>query len=188
MEIDEQILMERIHQKDRRVFHDLFNSFYNSLVYFATRYVGRQDVAEDIVQELFSGLWESNRAYHSYNGFKTFLYTSVKHASLDWLKHKRVEEKYLSIPPPETDEELDWKIMEEEIYRTLLEVVGELPPRCREIFDLHLQGQKNEEIAARLGLSVLTIKTQKKKAFRYIKERMGKLYFLLLLLHIIEGN
>lgn len=188
MEIDEQILIERINRKDRQVFHDLFNNFYNSLVYFSTQYVGRKEIAEDIVQELFAGLWESHREYLSYNGFKTFLYISVKHASLDWLKHKKVEERFLSVSTTETDDDLEWKIMEEEIYRTLLQVVSELPRRCQEIFNLHLQGKKNDEIAALLGLSVLTVKTQKKKAAHYIKGRMRELYFLLLILRIIEGN
>ncbi|MDR0766142.1 MAG: RNA polymerase sigma-70 factor [Odoribacteraceae bacterium] len=187
MAIDERAIIEQINRKNKQAFHDLFNDFFNSLVYFSTRYVGRKEVAEDIVQELFAGLWESNREYLSYNGFKTFLYTSVKHMSLDWLKHKKVEERYLSAKGTETDDEMDWKIMEEEIYRALLQAVGELPRRCREIFHLHLQGKKNEEIAASLGLSILTVKTQKKKASRYIRERMGKLYLLLLLLHVIEA-
>jgi RNA polymerase sigma-70 factor (ECF subfamily) len=188
MDMDDERLIERINQKDRRAFHDLFNEFYNSLVSFSTRYVGRLDVAEDIVQELFVKLWETERKYLSPAGLKTFLYTSAKHASLDWLKHKVVEEKYLSMLGGESEDDLDLKIMEEELYRTLLQVVDELPRRCREIFNLHLQGKKNEEIATLLDLSILTVKTQKKKALRYIKERMGKLYILLVMLHILEAG
>jgi RNA polymerase sigma-70 factor (ECF subfamily) len=182
MEINEQRLIEQVHQKNGKVFHDLFNTFYNSLVYFSTRYVGRQEVAEDIVQELFLDLWESERKYLSYASFKTFLYTSVKNASLDWLRRKEVEKRYLSLLERESDDAADLKIMEEEIHRALLQVVDELPPRCREIFNLHLQGKKNEEIAALLDLSILTVKTQKKKAVHHVKARMGTLYALLVLL------
>ena len=177
MKIDEQHLIERINCKDPRAFHELFNGFYRSLVYFAMRYVERQEIAEDIVQELFGRLWEEKRCYLSYSSFKTYLYSSVKNAALDWLKHKSVEEKYLSysLLNTNTEDELDWKIMEEEIYRTLLQVVDELPKRCKEIFQFYLQGKKNEEIALLLRLSVLTVKTQKKKAVHYIKERMESL-------------
>ena len=61
--------------------------------------------------------------------------------------------------------------------------IDELPPRCKEIFLLHLDGKKNEEIAAQLKITLLTVKTQKKKALRYIREKMqdfGLLYILLI--------
>ena len=183
MEMDEQQLIEQINAKAPQAFHDLFKGFYRSLVYFAMRYVERQEVAEDLVQELFAKLWEEERHYLSYVSFKTYLYSSIKHAALDWLKHRDVENRYLSysLLNAESGDELDRKMMEEEIYRTLLQVVDELPGRCKEIFLLHLQGKKNEEIAGLLQLSVLTVKTQKKKAVHYIKERMGNLYVILVI-------
>ena len=63
--------------------------------------------------------------------------------------------------------------MKEELYERLFSVVDELPPRCREVFLLHLDGKKNEEIAELLNISLLTVKTQKKKAMSYIRERLG---------------
>lgn len=55
----------------------------------------RQEIAEDIVQDLFVQIWERNTCYSSYYSFKNFLYNSVKNASLDYLKHKVVEGKYV---------------------------------------------------------------------------------------------
>ena len=46
-----------------------------------------------------------------------------------------------------------------------------------------MDGKKNEEIAAQLKITLLTVKTQKKKALRYIREKMqdfGLLYILLI--------
>ena len=45
---------------------------------------------------------------------------------------------------------------------------------------------KNEEIAQVLELSVETVKTQKKKAMYFLRERLGKSYCLLIVLNIIS--
>ena len=58
--------------------------------------------------------------------------------------------------------------------------VDELPERCRQVFKLHLQGKKNEEISQMMELSVETVKTQKKKAMYFLRERLGKSYYCLL--------
>ena len=57
--------------------------------------------------------------------------------------------------------------MREEIYRELFLAIQELPDRSREVFELHLQGKKNEEIAEVLGISVLTVKRRLPKCLLF---------------------
>ena len=66
--------------------------------------------------------------------------------------------------------------------------IDKLPTRCREIFLLHMDGKKNEEIATALGISIETVKTQKKRAIQSIKEQMGTCYFLLPLCDILYSS
>ena len=113
-------------------------------------------------------------------------YNSVKNASLNHLKHKNVEEKYLaSLNLEDEGDDIDLKMMEEELYRLLFKTIDELPDKCRNIFLLHLEGKGNEEIALLLNLSILTVKTQKKRAMSYIRERLGRVYFVMMSLGII---
>lgn len=179
--MDNKIFIEQINRKHPEAYHYLFKNYYKSLVYFAMRYVGEREVGEDLVQELFAQLWESESEYMSYNSFRTFLYTSVRNASLNYLKHKNVEQRYISysLLHGESGDELDMKVMEEELYRTLFRYVEELPQRRKEVFKLYLQGKKNEEIAALLDVSPETVKTAKKEAVRYIRDRMGPLFYFL---------
>lgn len=186
--IDKEDFIKQINRKQPEAFHYLFKSYYKSLVYFAMRYVDEREVGEDLVQELFAQLWESKSEYLSYNSFRTFLYNSVRNASINYLRHKDVEQKYVSysLLNAGQDDELDLKVMEEELYRTLFRFVEELPARRKEIFMLYLQGKKNEEIAILLGVSPETVKTAKKEAVRYIRERMGNLFFFLVMLEGCE--
>ena len=76
----------------------------------------------------------------------------------------------------ESEEELETRITEEEIYRLFLKILEELPGRRKIIFKLHLQGKKNEEIAKLLHISIETVKTAKKESVRYFKMRLGNAF------------
>ena len=169
--------IDQINRKQMSAFRELFGSFYRYLVLYAMRYVRQQEVSEDIVQEVFIAIWESDKKYNSYHGFRAFLYDSVKNRCLNYLKHQEVERRHAEILLQEQDEEM---------YRALHQAVDELPERCRQVFKLHLQGKRNEEIAQMLELSVETVKTQKKKAMYFLRERLGRLYDLLVILNIID--
>lgn len=184
---EDDLFIQQINEKQLEAFRKLFRELYRSLAYFAVTYVDRKDTAEDIVQEVLVHVWESPQVYPSYNSLKTFLYTSVRNACLDYCRHKKVENRYLEYAEiwNSQEEDLEWKIMQEELYRLLLKLVEELPDRCKEIFKLHMEGVKNEEIADLLKLSVETVKTQKKKAMAYLRKRSDGLYDLFLFFGLI---
>ena len=61
---------------------------------------------------------------------------------------------------------------------------GEFAETCQEGISLILEGKKNQEIAQLLNLSVLTVKTHKKNAFRYLKNRLQNLVLLVMIIQI----
>lgn len=176
-------------ERVKESFQLLYKEYYDSLVSFAESYVARRDVAEDIVQEIFVGLWEKEPRFFSKTALNTYLYTSVRNSALDFLKHLEVENRYaehfLS-----ASRESRWEArLDEEMLNLLFQAIDRLPGRCREIFLMHLDGLSNEEIACELNLSVLTVKTQKKKAMKMLREHFGsrnnkKTSFLLIFLEM----
>lgn len=183
---DEQFI-NQINRKETRAFKILFKDFYTPLVVYAIRFVEEQSTAEDIVQELITDLWESSNTYASFTAFRTFLYHSVKNRCLNYLKHQEVEKRYITYSlihtsPSDEDEQQE---IEEEVYRLLFKAIEELPQKCRKVFELHLEGKKNEEIASILQISILTVKSQKQKAIRQLKEKMGNLFYIIVLLKMI---
>ena len=173
----------RINAKERQAFRELFAKHYRPLVMFAMHYLGGQEESEDVVQDLFVAVWEKKEAFLSEQSIQAFLYNSVRNTCLNLLKHRKVEEKYLNYSQQDInlkEEEDEYKVLEEELYERLFRIIDELPPRCREIFLLHLDGKKNEEIANQLNISLLTVKTQKKKAMSHLRKRMGIAVIVLL--------
>lgn len=181
--IKDELLIDQLNRKDVNAFKELFDRFYRYLVLYAMKWVERQEEAEDIVQDLFVQVWERDTQYSSYYGFKNFLYNSAKNAALDFLKHKNVEEKYIryTLSHSEAGEVPELELVKDEVYRRLYQVLDELPKRCREVFKYHLEGKKNSEIAEILQISELTVKTQKRNAMNYIRERLGTAYLLYIL-------
>ena len=175
--------LQRFNLKDEQAYHKLFQKFYCYLVLFAERRVENHKVAEDIVQEIFINIWESNKQYNSINGFKAYLYEAVSNRCADYWKHRAVEEKYMAHVLYE-QKLPDFSVQEEEILRELYAAIGELPQRSQEVILLSLEGKKNQEIAQLLNLSVLTVKTHKKNAFRYLKNRLQNLVLLVMIIQI----
>ena len=146
------IFIRQINEKQEKAFHELFLRFFNYLVVYAMRRVQRRDVAEDIVQEVFVNVWEGDKEFNSYVGFRAFLYNAVANRCMDYLKHQVVEDRYAAA------------VMKEE----------------HEWDELDMAEEENEEIAQLLALSVLTVKSYKKNAMQYLRKRLGDAHFLLL--------
>ena len=180
MQSGKELFVQRINAKDKLAYEELFVDFYATLAYYSSSYVLRQDIAEDIVQDAFGRFWESDPKFETYGNIVSYLYLTVRNISLDWLKHKKVEKRYAdSIQLEQTrDDELEYGVLKEEVFRTLFKVVEELPPRCREVFRLYMQGNNGPQIAEALNISVDTVRTHRKQALKVIRERMGHMYLL----------
>lgn len=174
--------LQEINERRVEAYRRLYDEFYPALVVYASTYVASDQVAEDIVQELFVTMWERQVTFISYPAFKSYLYTYIRNAAFNYLKHQDVEGRYADVLKKNAEEEelMDEVVDREEEYRLLFLAIDELPPRCREIFLLSLEGKKNKEIAEMLQVSVETIKTQKMRAMKYLKDHMGALFSFLL--------
>ena len=178
----EKDFLARINAKEEKAFRELFEMFYRYLVVYAVRYVQETETAEDVVQDVFVALWKSEKEYNSFHGFRAFLYESVKNGCLNYLKHKKQEQIYADYylrTATEAEEEDNYELVREEALRRIFRVAEELPEGCRRVFEQQVAGKKNEEIAALVPISVETVKSQKKKALQFIRDRLGDLCCLL---------
>lgn len=179
-----------INRKD--IFERLFSDYYGILVCYAQKYTKREDIAEDIVQDVFASLWEENRIFPSQANFRSFLYISIRNAAFDYLRHQNVESRYIEEALTANRFLSDDSFQKEEVFRLLFKQIDLLPERCREIFLLHLEGYDNDAIAKKLSLSIETVKTLKKRAMKTLrnnlKEKLQKKYpdtsFFILFLYL----
>lgn len=164
-------------------FKELFNSFYQPLVNFATRHIADADVAEDIVQELFITIWDKELRFENLIALKTYLYRSVLNRCQNYLRDHKLRfhhEQELVLQQQEGDNSLMNEVIREEVYRQLTAAVDSFPPQCRKVFDMVQKGMKSSEIAKELGLAEETVKRHRKIARKILQEKLGKYFFLCL--------
>ena len=175
---------ERLEEGDIKAFEMLYNEQYKSLCHFAQRFVLDLDTAREIVQGVFVSIWEKRTSLPVEISLKTYLYTSVRNRCLDYLKHQNVENEYEKMRIREIkesgnnsfnaiDDPLDGLITKE-LENAINDAIGDLPDKCREIFELcKYQGLKYREIAEELNISVKTVETQMSRAIYSLKKKLS---------------
>lgn len=105
------------------------------------------------------------------NEVKAFLYKVVQNSCIDLIRHEAVAQKYVQHVNSEDTEEKSFldNILETEIFQALRIVFNELPPACKEVYLLSLQGKSHEEISQQLDITINTVKKHKNNANHYMQ-------------------
>ncbi|NDV59590.1 RNA polymerase sigma-70 factor [Bacteroides sp. 519] len=167
-------------------YRKVFDGFYVSLCLFANKYVENEAMSADIVQDCFVKLWQIRREFFFLHQVKSFLYTSVRNRALNEIEHSKIVNEYAEkIIKKSKDGFFHDNIIEEETYRTLTKAIDQLPNQMRAIMYLALEGNSNNEIAEKLTVSIDTVKSLKKIAYKKLRILLKDYYYLLPL--IIDG-
>ncbi len=188
--IDEKNLIEQLKNGDQIAFELLFHYYYPGLVLYATQFIPDRDEAEEIVQDLFVTLWQKHPHLLTSDSLKSYFFISVKNKSLNYLKHKKIEEDYINRLNNLAENHLVYNpdiYLETDLKEKINHAVNILPTRCREIFIMsRFRGMKNEKIAEELQLSKRTVETHISQALRILRNELKDYAGLLLLFGTIH--
>lgn len=183
---DRQLYMGRS-KEDEECFKTLFRDYFASMCVFADHYLDDEEMAKDVVHDVFCEIWENPMRLEHVTNMKNFLYTIVKNRSLDILRREYVRHRCaerLQLEMKENEEYFEEEILREEVYRMLDDAIQLLPERSREILLLKLQGLKNQEIADKLDISVNTVNTLKANAYKVLREQLKDKHLRFLLFFV----
>ena len=168
--------VEIVNSKDEKTWKELFDSYYGALCNHCFRIVSEKMTVEDIVQDVFVKLWESNVSFANEQALSAYLYKAVTNNALKYLRDMNAEQEKLR-EWQETEQNMtedDFSsVVREEVLRKLRELIDLLPEDRRKIILMGMEGMKGEEIAEKLGISINTVKQQEYRAYKFIKERLG---------------
>lgn len=146
---------------------------------FANQYVEDEEMAADIVQECFVKQWQHREDFVYLHQVKAYLYTSVRNKALNVLEHRKVVSEYERKVLDKAQESFFHdKVIAEESYRILVNAIDKQPQQMRNIMQLALEGKTNPEIADVLNVSGETVHSQKKTAYRKLREYLKDYYYL----------
>lgn len=143
----------------------IFRQNYKPLCMYALHFLEDIAAAEDAVQDVFVRLWE---ACPPEGIGKPYLYAMTRNRCIDILRRSA---RTVSMPEDVSIASPDEQIVERsETEARLWEAVGRLPGRRRQLLLMSKRdGLKYEEIAARTGLSVSTVRNQISRALKTLR-------------------
>ena len=176
-DFDDQHWIENIRQGDDESFEFLFKKYYLSLARFAWRYVGSKAIAEELVQELFTNLWEKRGELDTAGSVRSFLYKSARNLSLNHLKHQGVKNKYdHQWMAQKENPEIEFRdeLREQQVRNAVAKAIEELPERSKMTYKLHrYDGLTYPEIAEVMDVSVKTVESQMTRTLKILRERLS---------------
>jgi RNA polymerase sigma-70 factor (family 1) len=154
----------------------LFKEYYDRLVYFSLQLIRDRDQAEDIVQDSFIKYWnQRDMVMPDKIAIKNFLYSTVRNASLNSIRHNKVVDGYVQQhggTEPEEPPVIE-AIITAEAVAEIHSAVHALPANYRVISMMgYFDGKKNQEIAEELDMSINTVKKQKQRALQLLRVKL----------------
>ena len=171
--------------KSNKEFKLFFEAYFEPVYRFTRKYTEDASIARDIAQDTFIRIYERRADFDVFEKAKSFAYTTARNLCLDYLKHQKIEQQYtLRLNENEDNRSFLHEITYQETLRLLHKAIDNLSPQTREIILLGLEGNNNNEIAELLNISVNTVKTLKKGAYKKLKDILGKDFIFILTLFI----
>ena len=181
MALNEQEILRGVNQKDLKAWETLYASYYAALCSYADGIVKDSDTAQDIVQDTLIRIWNSDRTFPDIKELTWYLYRSTYNNALFHLRTQASRQNILRKMVAEEVELPDEQFaltVREELIRQLYVYIEDLP---EERLLMSIQGHSGNEIADLLGISINTVKTQKNRGFKYLREKLKDSVLLFLL-------
>lgn len=170
-------------QDDRAAFAEIYERYWSILLNHALKMLGSEDEAKDVIQDVFSTLWQKRTTLEIHTSLASFLYISVRYQVLKVIRHSKVAERYLSTLQRNIEEGLPATDLpqERELAKRIEDGIRQLPPRMKEVFELsRIHGYSYREIAEKLDLADNTVKRQVSNALKILRIRLNQLLFFFL--------
>lgn len=168
-------LFIRISEGDQVAFTHCYAEYGKMLRPFLIKLIGTKDGADEIIQEVFLKVWLHRDKLVDVEQPRSWIFRVAANTGRNWLKKKMTMEVHMRAQErtgPEHDQVTDQLDMRR-IADIVQETVQAFPPQRKLIYQLSReQGLKPGEIAARLELSVSTVKNTLLSALKAIRENI----------------
>ena len=186
-DLSESELCDLLKSGDYTAFSEIYERYSLQLMGHALKKCQDDDHAKDLLQEVFTNLWENRATLDIRKSLIGYLATSIRYSFFRTLKHEKVKDKYFasfmdfvnSIAPVTTTDHL---IRRKQLEAKIDQEIQALPTKMREIFmKRHIEGLTHKQIAAELNISEKTVSRQVSYALARLRNRLPFLVLIYLI-------
>ena len=184
MSVGFECLLQGVNNKDMKAWEELYAAYYSVLCSYVNGIIRDRDTAQDIVQDLLVAVWKSTKQFGDMKELTSYLYRACYNNALIYFRNvqirKEIEQKIV-LEMEEFSDEMFAVTVRDEMLRQLYLYMKDLPEGAREIMELSIKGLSGPEIAEKLGITIHTVKTQKNRSYKYLRDKLKDSVLLFLL-------
>lgn len=173
---NEESLLSRLTTGDQAAFTEIYNHYWSRLIALAFSHTKDRFLAEELVQEIFLGLWK-NREVVSIRSLSSYLATAVKFSIFMNVSRRNRKEKILeglsryNSAVLNSDEHLQDDLLHAKFLEEYVNfIVEELPEKCKFVYlSSRKHHMKTAEIAESMNISTKTVEAHLTKALKLLR-------------------
>ncbi|MFA5330382.1 MAG: sigma-70 family RNA polymerase sigma factor [Prolixibacteraceae bacterium] len=176
--MDDHSVWARIADDDVNALRTLHDKYFHSLWLWAVKNTRNESLAEELVSDCFIKLWDGRRKIIITKSLKSYLFLMLRNQIVSHARKSKHEFVFGdgNLPDLPDEDELN----SQDFYSELYAAIHKIPEQRRKILELAVfESQSYKEIAALLGISINTVKTQMGRAYQFLKEELDPKNFLL---------
>jgi len=167
-------LLKALQQGDEAAFNSLYSLHSKPLYRKIMRMVGDEEIAKELLQDLFFKLWAKREQIDESRSIRSYLYTIAVNLVYDNFrkaaKDKALEARLMAMAV-EYYTHSEEVLLAKDNQKVIERIVHQLPPQRRQVYMLcKIDGMSYEEAARALHISASTIRDHIVKANKTIRE------------------
>ncbi|WEK19934.1 MAG: RNA polymerase sigma-70 factor [Candidatus Pedobacter colombiensis] len=170
---DEKAALLLVSTGNAKAFSELFHHYSPKVFQYALKIVKSDTLAEEIVQEVFVKIWNLEAQLSHIENLDAYLRVLTRNHTLKVLRRIALEIKTNRMMVHDYHEDhndTEEYIIFKDSEKILNEAIEKLPAQQKLVYCLcHQEGLKYEEVAQKLNISKLTVKTHMQHALRFLR-------------------
>jgi len=168
-------LLKGLQSHDEHAFSFLYDHYSKALFSIILPIIPQQELAEDVLQEVFVKIWQNIKLYDASKGrLYTWMLNIARNQSIDRTRSKDFNNRSKTTELSETvynnRQGAEAKIDDVGLTKTL----SQLPDESRKLLELaYYQGYTQEEIANMLNIPLGTVKTRIRTTIIHLRKILG---------------
>ncbi|MBK8668738.1 MAG: RNA polymerase sigma-70 factor [Saprospiraceae bacterium] len=166
-----------IKSNPERALQYLYESQYETLCKQVYLILKDENVAEDIVQEVFVEVWKKREDLNILTSIEPYLKRACRNRALNYIRDNAIkwEEESALLDQEDTGFTSEQYMNADDLNKEIQTIISEMPEKCGIVFSLSRYEEMNyATIAKELGISVKTVENQISKALKILREQIYK--------------
>ncbi|MBS1602369.1 MAG: RNA polymerase sigma-70 factor [Bacteroidetes bacterium] len=176
---NEKDLLKQIADGSEVAFRQLFDACHQQLFTYVYKVTRSRELADDAVQDIFLKIWSMRQKLPAIENIQAYLRRMAHNLALKGFqavaREGLIEHQLARQQSPQ--QAADDGLLSREVQRQINQLIDQLTPSQRKVFLLSREeGLKQQEIADRLGLNLVTVKRHMVDALKVIREGLSQHY------------